>query len=203
MMTTINSALQGALRAGLIGGLVAGLIGAAPLSPVLAEASVWRINPETSTINITFDVDNAPRQGVFEAFRGEARFDPDALEEANLRFEIETASIDLDEPFATDFVKSIDWLFVEEHPVAIYDLQRLERIKGDRFRAIGLLTLRGRTHPVVGELTLALGENDAAASGKAGFDRKDFNVGVGFSTLFVEIGPEIGVSFDLKATKVE
>lgn len=172
-------------------------------APVKAEPSIWRIDPEASTIHITFDVDGAPRQGGFGAFQGEARFDLAALEDANLRFEIETASIDLDEPFATDFVKSIDWLFVEEHPTAIYELQRLERVEGDRFRAIGLLTMRGRTHPVTGDLTLSLGETSGVAAGKAGFNRKDFNVGVGFSTLFVEIGPLIGVSFDLKATRVE
>lgn len=172
-------------------------------SAALAQPSVWRIDPEASTIYITFDVDGAPRQGGFGTFQGEARFDPAALEDATLRFEIETASIDLDEPFATDFVKSIDWLFVEEHPVAIYELQRLERVTGDRFRATGLLTMRGRTHPVTGDLTLSLGEAAGVAVGKAGFNRKDFNVGVGFSTLFVEIGPLIGVSFDLKATRVE
>jgi len=172
-------------------------------SPAAAEPSVWRIDPEASTIHITFDVDGAPRQGGFGTVRGEARFDPAALEDATLRYEIETASIDLDEPFATDFVKSIDWLFVEEHPLAIYELQRLEQVTGDRFRATGLLTMRGRTHPVTGELQLNLGEADGVAIGEAGFNRKDFNVGVGFSTLFVEIGPLIGVSFDLKATKVE
>lgn len=168
-----------------------------------AEAATWRIDPDASSIAITFEVDEAPRQGLFETFRGEATFDPSALEDAELRFEIETASIDLDEPFATDFVKSIDWLFVEEHPVAVYELQRLERIEGDRFRAVGLLTLRGRTHSVNGEVTLNFNDKSAAAVGEAGFNRKDFNVGVGFSTLFVEIGPLIGVSFDLKATKVE
>ena len=61
----------------------------------------------------------------------------------------------------------------------------------------------GKTHPVTGNLTLRLDENDGAAIGEAGFNRKDFNVGVGFSTLFVEIGPQIGVSFNLKATRVE
>lgn len=195
MMTTVKSAIDRLI--------CALLIAAASVAAAQAQATVWRIDPAASSISITFEVDEAPRQGTFGTFGGEARFDPAALEEATLRFEIETASIDLDEPFATDFVKSIDWLFVEEHPIAIYDLQRLERIEGDRFRAVGLLTLRGRTHPVNGELTLVLGDVTAAAAGQSGFDRKDFNVGVGFSTLFVEIGPQIGVSFDLKATRVE
>lgn len=195
MVTTAKSAIFGSLAFVMTAAL------AAP--ETVAETAIWRIDPVASSIAITFEVDEAPRQGLFETFRGEAQFDPAALDEAALRFEIETESIDLDEPFATDFVKSIDWLFVEEHPVAVYDLQRLERIEGDRFRAIGLLTLRGRTHPVNGELTLNLGDGAATAVGEAGFNRKDFNVGVGFSTLFVEIGPLIGVSFDLKATRVE
>lgn len=168
-----------------------------------AEDQRWRIEPGASTIQIAFEVDGKQREGVFETFEGEARFDPAALEQAELRFEIETASIALDEPFATDFVKSIDWLFVEEHPIAVYELQSLERIEGNRYRADGLLTLRGATNPVVGELTLSLGESEASAVGGARFARKDFGVGVGFSTLFVEIGPMIGVAFDLKASKVE
>ena len=172
-------------------------------SPVAAEPSVWRIDPETSSILITFDIDGTPRQGRFEAFKGEARFDLAALEDANLKFEIETATIELSETFATDFVKSADWLFVEEHPIAIYELQSLERIEGDQFRATGLLTMRGWTHPVTGDLTLNLDEAAGVAVGEVGFNRKDFNVGVGFSTLFVEIGPLIGVSFDLKAMRLE
>lgn len=170
---------------------------------VHAAPAQWRIDPEASTIAITFDVDGKSRTGGFGTFQGEAVFDPEALSDASLRFEIETASIDLDERFATDFVKSIDWLFVEEHPLAIYELQSLTRIEGDRFRADGVLTMRGKTNPVSGELVLTLADRSASAAGNAGFDRKDFNVGVGFSTLFVEIGPNIGVSFNLKASKVE
>ena len=196
MLKTVKSMIW---RRICIGALAAMALSAS----AIAEPSVWRIDPDASTVVITFDVDGEPRQGGFGTFQGEARFDPAALEEARLRFEIETASIDLDEPFATDFVKSIDWLFVEEHPVAIYELQRLERVEGDRFRATGLLTMRGRTHPVTGDLTLNLGETAGAAVGMAGLNRKDFNVGVGFSTLFVEIGPLISVSFDLKATRLE
>ncbi len=196
MPTIKRSSILKALCGGAL--TILGLAFAATAAP-----SVWRIDPDGSTIVITFDVDGKPRQGDFGIFRGEATFDPAALSDADLRFEIETGSIQLDEPFATDFVKSIDWLFVEEHPVALYELQNLEMIGEDRFRAEGLLTLRGKTHPVMGELTLNLNDQAAAAIGDAGFDRKDFNVGVGFSTLFVEIGPKIGVSFDLKATRVE
>ena len=168
-----------------------------------AGPSLWRIDLDTSSIKITFDIDGKPRTGGFGAFRGEATFDPAAPTDADLRFEIETSSIDLDEPFATDFVKSIDWLHVEDHPIAIYELKSLKNIEGDRFRASGLLTMRGVTHPVVGELTLNLGDSVATAVGEAGFSRKEFGVGVGFSTLFVEVGPNIGVSFDLKASRVE
>lgn len=195
MLTTSRSALTAAFTALLF--LVV------QLGVAQAEATLWRIDPDSSSIQITFTVDEKPRPGEFKSFRGEARFDPTALDNADLRLEIETASIDVDEPFATDFVKSIDWLFVEEHPIAIYDLQRLERIDSDRFRAVGLLTLRGKTHPVEGELSISLGGDRASAVGEAAFDRKDFGVGVGFSTLFVEIGPEISVLFALKAVKVE
>ena len=60
--------------------------------------------------------------------------------------------------------------------------------------------MRGRTNRVGGELTVSVDQDRARATGAARFDRTEFGVGVGFSTLFVEIGPEIEVAFDLTAT---
>lgn len=169
------------------------------LAALPAWAEAWRIDSAASSLAIVYFVDGQERQGGFTRFSGVAEFDAAALETADLSFDIETASIDVGEPFGTQFVKSIDWLFVEEHPVAQYRLIRLERIEGDRYRAFGDLSLRGETRAVEGELSIALAKGEASAVGEARFDRKDFGVGVGFSALFVEIGPEIRVAFDLVA----
>lgn len=164
-----------------------------------AMAAEWVIDRGASELAFVYIIDGEEREGVFSAFAGRARFDPDALLDAEMTFDIETASIDAGEAFATEFVRSIDWLWVEEHPLARYELLSLKRIGGDRYVARGALTLRGRTHPVIGEMAIALTETTATATGEARFDRKQFGVGVGFTTLFVEVGAEIAVRFRLTA----
>ena len=116
---------------------------------------------------------------------------------------IETASLDAGEAFATEVVKGVDWLDVEGHPAARYVLKSLEPLGGDRYRAVGDLTLRGTTGEVVGEMTLSVSDTAAQATGAADFNRKDYRVGVGFTTLFVEVGDVIAVDFDLTAKPKE
>lgn len=168
-------------------------------APAFAEARNWVIDQNGSTLGVQYVVDDKAEDGSFEEFSGTATFDPDALEDADLTFDVVTESIDVGDPFGTTFVKSVDWFDVEAYPKATYVLDRLELIEGDKYRAFGMLTLRGATHPVEGEMTVTITETEARATGETTFDRTEFKVGIGFSALFVEIGPEVKVLFDLTA----
>ena len=168
-------------------------------TPAGAEARNWIIDETGSDLGVQYLVDDKVENGLFEAFSGTATFDPTALEDADLTFDVVTESIDVGDPFGTTFVKSIDWFDVEDHPKATYVLDRLELIEGNKYRAFGMLTLRGKTNPVEGEMTVTITDTEARAVGQTTFDRTEFNVGIGFSALFVEIGPEVKVLFDLTA----
>lgn len=165
-----------------------------------AEPRDWRIDADKSELAIVYIINGENRRGAFSRFSGDARFDAEDLTTAEMEFLIETASIDTGDSFGTEVVRGVDWLDVEGHPTARYVLTSLEPLGGDRYRAVGDLTLRGKTETVVGEMTLALTEETADASGATEFDRKAFRVGVGFTTLFVDVGDRIAVSFDLVAT---
>ena len=169
--------------------------------PVMAaaEARNWVIDPEASTLAVRYIVDDKPQGGGFDEFSGTATFDPTALEDAQLTFDVVTESVDVGDPFGTTFVKSVDWFDVENHPRATYVLDRLELIEGDLYRAFGTLTLRGASNPVIGEMRVTITDTEAHAVGETTFDRTEFNVGIGFSALFVEIGPEVQVQFRLVA----
>ena len=164
-----------------------------------AQARKWVIDEGASTLGVLYIVDEKEQSGGFGKFSGVATFDPDALETADLSFDVVTESVDVGDPFGTSFVKSVDWFDVANHPKATYVLDRLELIEGDLYRAFGSLTLRGATHPVEGEMTVTITETQARAVGETTFDRTEFNVGIGFSALFVEIGPKVKVLFDLTA----
>lgn len=165
----------------------------------LAEARNWIIDQNGSTLGVRYIVDDKEQNGKFEEFSGTATFDPNALEGADLTFDVVTESVDVGDPFGTTFVKSVDWFDVEAYAKATYVLDRLELIEGDLYRAYGTLTLRGATHPVEGEMTVTITDTEARAVGETTFDRTEFKVGIGFSALFVEIGPKVKVLFDLTA----
>ena len=171
-------------------------------APAWAEARNWIIDETGSTLGVQYVVDDKVENGAFEEFSGTATFDPEALEGADLTFDVVTESVDVGDPFGTTFVKSVDWFDVEAHPKATYVLDRLELIEGDKYLAFGTLTLRGATHPVEGEMTVTITDTEARAVGETTFDRTEFRVGIGFSALFVEIGPEVKVLFDLTARPV-
>jgi len=150
----------------------------------------------------TFDprvADGEPTEGVFTRFAGEGRFDPAAPEEATLELRIESASIDLGDAKASAFATSAEWFDSANHPQIVYRLHALSRLEGDRYRAEGELTIRGRTRLIVTPIELEIGETEARASGTLRIDRRDYLLGVGPMSLFVDIGREVAVRFELVA----
>lgn len=168
-----------------------------------AAARDWSVSPSASKLAFVYTIDGERRRGAFAMFQGAARFDPDDIGAAELAFEIMTGSIDTGDRFGTEVVKSVDWLDVENSPKARFVLAELAPRDGGGYVATGALTLRGRTHDVSGPLTLAIAADQATAKGVMTFDRKTFGVGVGFTTLFVDVGAEISVEFDLIADPKE
>ena len=168
-----------------------------------AVSRMWTVSPQGSELAIVYTVDGEPRRGVFSSFAGDARFDPDDLTGAELTFVISTGSLDAGDVFGTEVVKSDDWLAAERFPEARYVLASLTPRAEGGYVAEGALTMRGRTSTVVGEIDISFGDDEARAVGVVVFDRKDFGVGVGFTTLFVEVGAQIAVEFDLTAVPKE
>lgn len=176
------------------------LLGLAALSaPVAAEPLNWIIDAGASRIGIVYLVNGEERRGEIGRFSGAARFDPEDVSAARLTLEIDMASVDVGEPFGTMIVKTGDWFHVSEHPTARYELDRMEPLGDGRYRAFGRLTMRGAEHPVSGELSVNLAGHVAGAQGEAAFPRSLYGIGVGFTALFVEVGDEVGVVFDLTA----
>ena len=185
---------------------LAAILAAASLlasAPAEARPQDWRIDASASTLDFVYLINGAPRRGAFSGFAGEARFDPEALEEAELTFTVEVPSVDTGETFGTMIVKTNDWLSAYVHPEADYRLDRMIPLDGGLYRVEGVLTMKDVALPVTGELAVSFPEGVAHAVGRVVFDRSAFNIGVGFTALFVEVGDEIAVEFDLIARPKE
>ncbi|MEM7546424.1 MAG: YceI family protein [Pseudomonadota bacterium] len=171
--------------------------------PAMAEPRHWEIDAETSRFDIVYQINGQQRSGVINRFTGSAKFDPDNLENASLDLVIDMDSIDVGDRFGTAIVKTGDWFDVYEHPTSTYRLLELTALGDDMFRARGILSMRGAVAEVEGTLAIDLEAETAETVGRAAFMRSTFGIGVGFTALFVEVGDDVAVEFELVATPVD
>ena len=171
--------------------------------PVLADAWGWTIQPAASEIGFRYTSDGATKTGVFANFEGSGSFDPGDPSEADLLLKIDTSSIDLFDDLASSFAQSAEWFDSKNHPHVIYRLMALTLIEGNRYKAEGLLTIRGERRPINSEIVLNISDEQAAATGELEIVRGDYLLGVGPSAIFVDIGPEVIVTFDLQAARLK
>jgi len=174
---------------------------AAALAGVTAAAAPksWKVAPGDSRILFDYQRNGQPAEGQFTRFEGEGVFDHDSPINARLELRIDSASIDLNDKMASAFATSAEWFDSMTHPEVVYRLQHLTPEGGDHFRADGDLTIRGRTKPISTTITLNIGAESASASGTLSVDRTDYLLGVGLSAMFVDIGPQVSVRFELTA----
>ncbi len=163
-----------------------------------AAAEIWRIDPDESVIRFEYLEDGEAKSGVFERFSGRGVFDRDRPDRATLILEIRTDSVELEDGFRTSFVQGDVWFDTERHPEARYELRRLEPQSGDVYLATGVLTIKGISREFRIPLNIEIEQGRARAVGRLAFNRFDFEVGD--NGLFVDIGDDIAVEFDLVAT---
>jgi len=177
-------------------GIIVAVLGMAPAKALAVD---WRLAPAQSQVLFEYQRDGTPTEGRFRVFAGGGVFDRDAPGDARLELRIESTSIDLDDSMTSAFATSAEWFDSANHPQVIYRLLKLTPQGGDRYHAEGRLMIRGRTKLIATTITLRIGAGEAHATGSLLLDRKDFLLGIGPSALFVDIGREVAVHFDLTA----
>lgn len=177
--------------------------------PAAALAFNWRIQPAESEIVFEYQEDGAPAAGRFTRFEGVAEFDRRRPERARLTLKIDVDSIALSDNFRSEFVKNETWFDEKSFPQAVYVLRSLTLAEGAdpradtlRYIAEGDLTIKGRTKRLTTSFELDLDSGRARARGRLAFNRFDFNVGDRVGGLFVDIGDEVAVAFDLAAKRL-
>lgn len=149
------------------------------LLPLGLAAADWRTTPE-SRLGFVASAQGEPFEGRFNEFDARIRFDPAALDAAEFDVRIVLVSADTQNAERDELLPQEDFFNVAASPEARYSATRFEALGGDRFRALGELTLRGVTAPVNLEFSWVAGEsNSASLEGEAKLRRLAFGVGSG------------------------
>jgi polyisoprenoid-binding protein YceI len=172
--------------------------------------TTWNIDPAHTEVG--FSVKHlmiSTVRGRFGDVRGTITFDESDLTGAAVEAEIATASIDTRQEQRDAHLRSADFFEVEKYPTITFRSRRVERIKGERYRIAGDLTIRDVTREVVLEGTDEgrgrdpWGGERLAFSAATTIDRRTFGLtwNQALETGGVLVSNEIKISLDVQAVK--
>ncbi|MCF0056017.1 YceI family protein [Dyadobacter sp. CY356] len=134
--------------------------------------------------------------GAFTSFSGQATTENDQLEDAKIEFSIDVNSVYTSQEGRDEHLKGADFFDAETYPQITFVSTSFKKAKGDVYKLIGNLTMKGVTNEVELEAEYGGTEKDQYGNTKIGFEvtgtvnRKDF--GVSFNSLTETGGLALG-----------
>ena len=120
------------------------------LSPALALASTWDVDPAHSTVEFSVrHVMVTTVKGQFQKVTGTVVLDEKDATKSTVEASIETASIDTREAKRDAHLKSADFFDAAKFPALTFKSTKIEKAGKGKFKVTGDLAMHGVTKPVV------------------------------------------------------
>ena len=176
------------------------VLAVAPAARAAAPAS-WVVDPAASHLGFAGKVSGDGFAGQFRRWSAQIVFDPKALAASKVVASIDVASAvsgdaDRDQAMPTD-----DWFAAAHFPKAVFASRGFKDLGGGHYQALGDLTLRGVTHPIVLPFTLAISGDTAHMNGAVALNRTAFGVGQGQWKTGETVDTQVTVTLDLTARR--
>jgi polyisoprenoid-binding protein YceI len=136
------------------------------------------------------------------AFDAEIAFDPADLAHSSVKVTIDMASCLTGDTQKDAYLPQEGWFDVGAFPKAVFEAKSFRHEGGDKYVAMGTLTLRGVTKPVELPFTLAIDGDKAHVVGETTLQRLAFGIGGGSQLSSGDVaGLDVRVKIDLHARK--
>jgi len=166
----------------------------APAHAAAPGAIYTRVLPQQSRIGFTYTQMGVAMQGSFARFTASLSFDPRHPEAAHAVFDIDLASIDAGSADATREVAGSTWFDTHAFPTARFATTAVRALGGNRYEFTGTLSIKGRSRPLVVDVTLA---PEGALDGGFTLRRGDFAIGEGEWSAFDVVANDVQVRFHM------
>jgi len=168
-----------------------------------AGPATWTVDPAASQLGFTGKVSGEAFKGQFRRWSAQIAFDPKALAASKVSVAIDVGSAssgdaDRDQAMPTD-----DWFAAGKYPKATFVTQGFKDLGGGHYQAIGALSLRGVTQPVVLPFTLAISGDTAHMNGAVALNRTAFGVGQGQWKSGDTVDTQVTVTVNLTAHRAK
>ncbi|WP_308911002.1 YceI family protein [Pseudokordiimonas caeni] len=165
-------------------------------------ASDWQLDREASHLGFAYQQTSAPAEGQFNAFDAEISFDPADPTAAKIRVVVDLASIDLGAKDRNKIAADPIWFDSSAHSEAVFTASGTTPLGGNRYRADGILAIKGIDKPATLDFTLDIDGDTAHAVGNTTLARLDWDLGDGQYASERFIGFSVRVNFDIKAERI-
>lgn len=152
---------------------------ALPIPAAAAAAPAWAVNMASSRLRFQSSVGGEKFVGSFERWRADIRFDPKNLAQSSVTVRVDLASAKTGSSDRDEALPGDDWFSVAKFAQATFAAKTFKDLGGGRYQAVGTLTMRGVTRPLVLPFTLRIQGDQARMAGSATIDRHVFGVGQG------------------------
>lgn len=170
-------------------------------TPTPVAPSRWTVRRTASSLSFKASWSEGPVDGRFGTWDATILFDPAALDASSVKVTIDMASARTGNADTEGALPDNDWFAVATHPSATFAATRFRHRSGDRYDAIGTLSLRGVSRPLTLPFTLKIDGDVATMTGSTTIDRTSFGVGQGEWTATTNVKAGVTISVAIKADR--
>lgn len=122
---------------------------------------------------------------------------------ANINLTADVKSIDTDMEKRDQHLQAEDFFYAEKHPTVTFNGKELKKVKGNNYKLVGDLTMRGVTKPVTLDVVYGGTIKDPFGNTRAGFkvsgvvNRKDFGMTGGGPV----VGDDVAITGKIEVTR--
>ncbi|HEY1448931.1 MAG TPA: YceI family protein [Caulobacteraceae bacterium] len=149
---------------------------AAPLARA-APAPAWTVDKAASSIRFSSTFNGAPFSGGFGRWDADIHFDPADLAGSSVSASIDVASASTGDADRDQTLPSDKFFSAAKFPRATFAAHTFKAMGGNRYQAIGQLTLRGVSRPLALPFTLIITGAQVRMNAEVTLDRLAFGVG--------------------------
>ena len=157
---------------------VAAIAMLAAAAPAAAQSS-WTVDKAASQLGFRGSMAGAAFDGRFRRWDAKILFDPAALDKSSVTAVVDLASAATGDASRDQSLPEAEWFNTARFPRATFTANRFRALGGNRYAAIGTLTIRGVSRPATLPFQLVINGRQARMRGSLTLNRTTFGIGQG------------------------
>ena len=188
-------------RPTLAAALAAGAMVLAMPSLAAAAPAAWTVDKAASRLSFKSSFGGEAFEGTFRRWDAQIAFDPKALAASRVVVTVEIGSVATGDAERDQAIPTDDWFAARKFPRATFTSRGFKDLGGGRYQAMGDLSIRDVTRPIVLPFTLQITGAQARMSGQVSVNRGVFGVGQGQFKSAETVPLDVVVNVALSAHK--